>query len=147
MIEIKIPEEIKDKQKIMFGMNFPQLIIVGIAVGIDVFVYMKFNEILANKQLLYICAVPAIIAFALGWLKYGGLTFADLAKLFYRNYFQCNPNRQYKTANKYKNLYKKSVEKKEPANRQEKNKQIKNDKQKARKVKSKKKKSKIKGIL
>jgi hypothetical protein len=103
MLNIEVPKEIEQENKILAGLNLRQLSSV-LAAGILCLMVMYLFHFDVNLA-LYPCGLIGVGAFFIGWYKKGGLTIERiLLKAFQANFFR-NETRPYKTKNRYVEMY------------------------------------------
>ena len=74
-MEIKINKEIRTyKETIFFGLSLRQFICSVLAVGMAVFIYFAFHDVLGRETVSWVCIVSAAPIAVAGFFQYNGLT-------------------------------------------------------------------------
>lgn len=138
MLNIEVPKEIEQENKIIAGLNLRQLVTVIVCGLICLLIFYLFG---GNPDLFMIpCMCMGVVLAFVGWYKKGGLTiekiiFKKMQIILYRN-----DRRPYKTKNRYITMYNDEYVRMRNIDMQDKKlaKQIKKEEKKKRRAKKKK---------
>jgi hypothetical protein len=97
MIEVRIPNEIKNyKETWYFGLNTRQLICVGLAIAINVPLYMYCRDIIHPELMGWIRIITGIVFCGIGFYEYNNMKFEKFLWTYLK--FKTSPQlRLYKT--------------------------------------------------
>lgn len=99
MINVDIEKEIKQENKILFGLNMRQIICLSVALVISVILALILGY--DSDLLIYPALAVGGLCFAFGWKKYDGLPMERVILRKVRDYVYKNDKRTYKTQNRY----------------------------------------------
>lgn len=100
MIEIKIPKEVRSyKETIFFGLTLRQIICLGIALSINVPMYIFLKPYIGDEIASWIIMFTGVPLFLVGFFKFNGLPFEKFALIVLKFKLFIPQKRKYKVEN------------------------------------------------
>ena len=138
MLNIEVPKEIEQENKIIAGLNLRQLVTVIVGGMICLLIIYLFG---GNPDLFMMpCMCIGVASAFVGWYKKGGLTIEKIILQKMQIILYRNDRRPYKTKNRYITMYNEEYTRMRNIDMQDKklSKQIKKEEKKKQKAKRKK---------
>ena len=104
-MEIKINREVRNyKESIFFGMSLRQFICVVISCGFAVMMYFTFRNKLGLEITSWLCIAVTLPFVLVGFVKYNGMNFEEVVRLFVYSKFLVPSRLPFKSDNIYLQL-------------------------------------------
>lgn len=102
-MEIKLNKEIRDfTESIFFGLSLRQFLFSLLAAGLAVAVYFGLREVVGLEIVSWLCILCAVPCAALGFIKFNGMPFEQLAVVIFRAELLMPQHLTYRAKNTYR---------------------------------------------
>ena len=106
MLEIRVPEEIRDFQpKIIGSFNGRQLLCIACAFPFCFVILRYLSPIVTRDVAAFLCFPPAALAYFMGWREIYGMKPEKFIRSIFVNRFLAPAHRKYKTKNAHEELF------------------------------------------
>lgn len=105
MIEIKIPKEVRSfKETIFIGLTLRQIICLGIALSINVPMYIFLKPYIGDEVASWIIMFTGVPLFLIGFFKFNGLPFEKYALIVLKFKLFIPQKRKYRVENVFTDI-------------------------------------------